>query len=49
MNDTEEFKENVVEQSDDIPSQLERYADLKQRGIISEEEFNKKKPELLDQ
>ena len=34
---------------DDIVSQLERLADLKERGILTEEEFNQQKAKLLSQ
>ena len=34
--------------SDDIPSKLKQLAELKNQGIISEEEFDRKKKELLD-
>ena len=30
-----------------IAEELEKFAELKEKGIISEEEFNKKKEELL--
>jgi hypothetical protein len=37
----------TVEQQEDIFVKIERLADLKARGILSEEEFNRKKAELL--
>lgn len=36
-----------VQQAEDIPSLIARLDDLRKRGIISEEEFRKKKAELL--
>lgn len=36
-----------MQQADDIPSLIARLDDLRKRGIISEEEFRKKKAELL--
>jgi uncharacterized membrane protein YdbT with pleckstrin-like domain len=36
-----------VQQADDIPSLIARLDELRKRGIISEEEFRKKKAELL--
>lgn len=38
---------NNFSQSSDITLQIEKLADLKNKGILSEEEFNKKKEELL--
>jgi len=38
----------VTDNSNDIPLQIEKLAGLKEKGIISEEEFNSKKKELLD-
>ena len=32
----------------DIPAQIEKLADLKDKGIITDEEFQQKKQELLD-
>jgi len=34
--------------SSDIPSQIEKLAKLKEQGILTEAEFNKKKTELLE-
>lgn len=34
-------------QSNDIPTQIKKLAELKEAGILSEEEFNSKKAELL--
>jgi hypothetical protein len=39
---------SVKDNSNDIPLQLEKLAALKDKGIISEDEFNSKKKELLD-
>lgn len=36
-----------IQQADDIPSLIARLDELRKRGIISEEEFRKKKAELL--
>ena len=38
----------VADNSNDIPLQIEKLAILKQKGIISEDEFNSKKKELLE-
>ena len=38
----------VMDNSNDIPLQIEKLAILKQKGIISEDEFNSKKKELLE-
>ena len=35
------------EPAKDIPAEIEKLADLKDKGIITEEEFDKKKKELL--
>lgn len=39
--------EKSTDQSADIPEQIEKLSDLKNKGIISEEEFQAKKTELL--
>jgi hypothetical protein len=43
------FDEDQIrtQQADDIPSLIARLDELRKRGIISEEEFRKKKAELL--
>ena len=45
------FKESsnnvIIDNSKDIPSQIEKLSALKEKGIITEEEFNIKKTELL--
>ena len=33
---------------DDIPTQIKKLAELKEQGILTDEEFNKKKTELLN-
>jgi len=38
----------LVSSGDDIPGQIEKLFDMKDKGILTEEEFNKKKKELLD-
>ena len=38
---------NNAQTSDSIPDQIKKLADLKDQGILTEEEFNKKKTELL--
>ena len=43
----EEIKETISTSPIDIPKEIERYFELKDKGIITEEEFNKKKTELL--
>jgi len=40
---------DVIEQKDDPMSQLEKLSDFKDKGIITEEEFEEKKEVLLDQ
>ena len=37
----------TIQNQDDIPTQIKKLADLKSQGILTEEEFNKKKAELL--
>ena len=34
-------------ESNDIPSQIEKLSNLKEKGILTEEEFDSKKQELL--
>ncbi|MCF8124566.1 MAG: SHOCT domain-containing protein [Desulfarculaceae bacterium] len=41
-------KDKSIDSEEDIPQKLEKLAKLKENGIISEEEFNNKKSELLD-
>tara|TARA_B100000035_G_scaffold292023_1_gene280360 strand:+ start:2960 stop:3274 length:315 start_codon:yes stop_codon:yes gene_type:complete len=43
-----ETNERNVHSNDRILSQIEKLADLKDRGIISQDEFNSKKTLLLD-
>lgn len=38
----------LVSSEDDIPKQIEKLAEMKDKGIITEDEFSKKKKELLD-
>ena len=38
----------VIDSSNDIPAQIEKLASLKEKGILTEEEFATKKMELLD-
>lgn len=38
----------VIDNSNDIPAQIEKLASLKEKGILTEEEFTAKKKELLD-
>jgi multidrug resistance efflux pump len=40
-------KQNPQPQQEDFTQKLKKYADLKQQGIISEEEFQKLKTDLL--
>jgi multidrug resistance efflux pump len=40
-------KQNPQPQQEDFTQKLKKYADLKQQGIISEEEFQKLKADLL--
>ena len=46
--DSNETSESNVHSNDRILSQIEKLADLKDRGIISQDEFNSKKTLLLD-
>jgi len=39
---------SVGSESDAIPNKIEKLSTLKEKGLISEEEFNTKKKELLD-
>ena len=39
---------NKVESNDQVLSQIEKLADLKERGILTESEFNEKKSILLN-
>lgn len=43
-----EDKGNVKSQDDDVFAQIEKLASLKEKGLISEEEFNQKKAVLLE-
>ena len=45
---TPSIKQEVIDNSNDIPSQIEKLANLKEKGILSDEEFTAKKKELLD-
>jgi hypothetical protein len=45
--DVKSKKTSNSEKMDDIPSQIKKLSELKDLGIISEEEFNTKKKELL--
>lgn len=38
----------VGENNNDIPSQIQKLSELKDNGILTEEEFNQKKKDLLD-
>ena len=40
-------KQNPQPQQEDLTQKLKKYADLKQQGIISDEEFQKLKADLL--
>ena len=46
--DSNTNQNSVTNNSNDIPLQIEKLANLKEKGIISEDEFNSKKKELLD-
>jgi hypothetical protein len=46
--DSNTNQNTVTDNSNDIPLQIEKLAALKEKGIISEAEFNSKKKELLD-
>jgi hypothetical protein len=40
-------KDNPQSQHDDLTEKLKKYADLKQQGILTEEEFQKLKMDML--
>lgn len=47
---SEQFKQKQPQSTsgnDDIPSQIKKLSELKEQGILTEEEFNSKKTELL--
>tara|TARA_A100000164_G_C21588481_1_gene621810 strand:- start:53 stop:538 length:486 start_codon:yes stop_codon:yes gene_type:complete len=44
----ENFKSSPVEEKTDIPEQIKKLSDLKDQGILTEEEFQSKKKDLLD-
>jgi hypothetical protein len=46
--DSSNNQNSITDNSNDIPLQIEKLAALKEKGIISEDEFNIKKKELLD-
>ena len=45
--DNQEVKVEPNQSSDDIPDQIKKLADLRDQGILTEEEFNSKKTDLL--
>ncbi len=48
ISETKQFVSQVIVTSEsDIPAQIKKLAELKETGILSEEEFNAKKAELL--
>lgn len=46
--DSNSNQQSIKDNSIDIPLQIEKLASLKEKGIITEDEFNSKKKELLD-
>ena len=46
--DTSEISETPLEQSSNLSDELTKLNDLKEQGIISQEEFEKAKNKLLD-
>ncbi|MGA7043492.1 MAG: SHOCT domain-containing protein, partial [Nitrososphaeraceae archaeon] len=42
-------KQNPQSQQEDLTQKLKKYADLKQQGVITDEEFQKLKANLLSQ
>jgi len=42
-------KQNPQSQHEDLTQKLKKYADLKQQGVITDEEFQKLKANLLSQ
>ena len=44
----ENFKSSPVEEKTGIPEQIKKLSDLKDQGILTEEEFQSKKKDLLD-
>jgi hypothetical protein len=47
MSETSQNQDSATKGSDDILSQLEKLASLKEKGILSESEFNEQKQKLL--
>lgn len=42
------YQRTVIKSEGSVAAELEKFAELKNKGVISEEEFNKKKEELLN-
>ena len=47
-NETSEIRDNNTEQSSNLSDELTKLNDLKEKGIISQEEFEKAKNKLLN-
>lgn len=45
---TSEKKDDIIENSTEVIKQIEKLADLKEQGIITDEEFESKKHKLLE-
>lgn len=45
--ETNEKRKNSAQTTDDIPAKIRALAELKEQGIISEEEFSSKESDLL--
>ena len=49
MKESDDTKENINEEFDEIISQIEKLAELKEKGLITDKEFEKKRKKLLKQ
>ena len=47
MSQAQQQKQNPQSQHEDLTQKLKKYADLRQQGILTEEEFQKLKADLL--
>ena len=47
MSQAQQQKQNPQSQQEDLTQKLKKYADLRQQGILTEEEFQKLKADLL--
>ena len=49
LKESDDTKENINEEFDEIISQIEKLAELKEKGLITDKEFEKKRKKLLKQ